>query len=155
VLSGREQQLAVVREVERAAVVLGGRGLGILVEDGLAARHGPGEAWVGGEPRDAIAVGSAGGVEDVVEVVGLEVGVEDDVVEALLDARFAHVGELQERIRVRVRVRGRQHVDPPGELADEHPAVGQELERGGEVEARCEDLVLEVVGVGDVDDHRG
>jgi hypothetical protein len=47
--AGREVDLAVVAEVHRSPVVLGVRGLRILVEDDLAAGDRPVERAVGGE----------------------------------------------------------------------------------------------------------
>src|SRR4029450_13182119 len=99
-------------------------------------------------------------VEGVVEVVAGEPRVEDDVVDALLDAGGPDVGELQERRRVRLGGGGglcgggRQDLDPALELHHEHAAVGQELDVGGQIEPGGEDLVLEVVDVIDVDGDR-
>ena len=145
VLSGREVELAVVAEDDRAAVMLGVGVLGILVEHGLAAGNCSGERGVRREPRQTVSIRAAERVEDVVEVIGREGGIERDVVDPLLHARRADVGELQERGRVGLGVRRRQHLDRSGEFDDEHAAVGKELDVGGKRESGREDLVLEVV----------
>jgi hypothetical protein len=50
VLAGGDVELAVVAEVERAAVVLGIGVLGVLVDHELGPGDRPGETGVGGEP---------------------------------------------------------------------------------------------------------
>ena len=127
--------------------------LGVLVEDELAVRDRPGERGVGREARDAIVVGRPERVEDVVEVVAGEVGVEDEVVDALLHAGRADVGDLEEETGIWLRVGRGEDLDLARQFRDQHAPVREELERRREVEAGGQDLVLEVVGVGDVDGH--
>ena len=67
-------------------------------------------------------------VEDVVVVVGREVGVERHVEYPLLHAGRPDVGELQEQGRVRGGVRGRQDLDLARQLRHQHAAFGQELD---------------------------
>ena len=138
VLAGREVDLAVVAEIDRAAVVLGVGVLRILVEDELAARDGARQRGVGGEARQAITVRRPGRVEDVIVVVGREVRIERDVVDALLHAGGADIGELQEWRRDRLCIGRRQYLDRPRELHDEHAAIGQELDGGRKVEVRSQ-----------------
>ena len=75
-VAGGEVDLAVVAEIDCAAVVFGVGVLGILVEDEFAARYGAGQCGIGREAREAIAVGCARGVGDVIEVVGGEVRIQ-------------------------------------------------------------------------------
>jgi hypothetical protein len=96
-LAGREVELAVVTEVQRSPVVLVAGVERVLVEHDLAAGDRPGVRGVRGEPRQPVAVRRGRRVEQVIEVVGDEIGVEDDVEEPLLYAERPHVGELQER----------------------------------------------------------
>ena len=72
-LAGREVELAVVAEVDRAAVVLGVRVLRILVEDELAAGNRPVSGALAVKRDRRSRFGRPERVEDVVVVVGGEI----------------------------------------------------------------------------------
>ena len=114
-VAGGEVDLPVVAEIDCAAVVFGVGVLGILVDDEFAPRYGAGQCGIGREAREAIAVGCVRGVGDVIEVVGGEVRIQGQVIDALLRdgpiIRRADIGELQEGCRVGLGIGRRQYLD--------------------------------------------
>ena len=74
-LAGGEVDHAVVAEIDRAAVMFRVGVLRILIEDVIHCRHGAGQRGVGGEARKPILV-RAGGVENVVVVIGDEIRID-------------------------------------------------------------------------------
>ena len=154
-LAGRHVDLSVIAEIDCAAVVFRIGVERILVNDELAARNCASQRGVGREPGQPVVVGISQGVIDVKVVVCCEVGVELDVVEALLHAGRSDVAQLQEGCRIDTGVWRLQHFHRAGELDDQQPAVRQEGHRRRQVEAGGQDLVHELAGVGDIDGDRG
>ncbi len=154
VLAGREVDVAVVAEVHRPTVVLRIGGLGILVEDDLAAGQRSVQRAVAGEAGQAVLVRAVLGIEDVVIVVGDEVRIERRIHDSLLQTCVSGNVQIQleEGLWVCRRVGWRQDLDRAGKLRDQHAVVGKEQDLRRQVEAGRENVILEDVGVLDIDD---
>ena len=132
VLADRGVELAVGAEGERAAVVVGGAAEVVeLEDDDFAAGHR--DVAVGGEAADAVVDGRRRRrVVDVDEVVRRKVRVEGDAEQAALARGVDGEGEngVGEQRAVL------DHAQAAALLADEQPAVGRELHRGGRGKSR-------------------
>ena len=141
ILADRNVELLIGPEGERAAIMVGGTEVLEIEQDDFAGRRR--DVAVGGEAADPVVYGRTGRrVVDVDELVDGKVGIERHAEQAALTRRTDGHGEKRRAQKCAVL----DDAQPSALLADEEPAVGRELHRGGVAQAAGDERFSETGG---------